>query len=320
MATYDSKKTIVLAKYGAATTSADVVDILNPEQTFVSKTVSGGKYKPATGAKGSQESWANTDNITGSVSLSCYLKANDSGATALDTPPGLSDIFQICCMTETIDSTTPSQETVTYTMNNGAPSALSEVIVYNDGKKDTFTNPLGDLTVTFTAGETIDVSATITGFTNAAPVAEANPSYVADTEPLIIAKSTDNVSINGVARCAQSVVFKTNNMNNPRYCIGSKAHDNTDFEPTIEVSWFDDSAHSDDIWTLLTNDTEFVFLATCGASSGSKAELKAYAAKVDPTTTPTRSDVNGKILYTATLFCKNDGSGNIVDLKYGYFA
>jgi hypothetical protein len=319
MAYQDSASVIVLAKYNGTAAGTDVVEISNAEAIEVSKTPGGGKYKRATGRKGAQQAWVNTDNTQGSVSLETYLRGNDDAATALDTPPGWSDVLQICCLDETIDTGTPGQETVIYTPTQDDPAA-SEVVVYRDGEKDTISKALGVLTISGTAGEPIMLKADIAGYSNGAPVVDANPAFVADDNALIVLKSTDNITINDVSRAVTSFEFGSGTANTATYAVSDKIHSNDDHEPYIDLTYIADTTNTNDIWTLLTAETEHEVVITAGASSGKKVEIKGFKAQVDPTQPPTKGVVDGKLAYTARVFLKDDSTNESYHIKYGYFA
>ena len=100
------------------------------------------------------------------------MRHQNSAADALDTVPQYGELLKIGGFTETIDTTTPTQETVTYT--NTQTPVLGSAVAYIDGYKHQMTGSLAaDLTFNFPIGKAATISAALSAFLDNSGIAAA---------------------------------------------------------------------------------------------------------------------------------------------------
>jgi len=318
MALYDSKKRIVAVKYNGTVAGTDAIDVSN-EDVRINFEVQTGEFKRLNGILGSKETWQNTDNVTGSLTLECMVRGNDTTGLAYETVPQWSNVFQACSMTQTIDLTTPNQETVTYIPSQSQPLD-SQAAVWVDGKKRVLTQAIGSLSMTGTKGEPLKMTASLTGYTTITETTQANPTANDDTNSLIILKSTDVLTVAGDSLKVDAFTFNQNNAMQYLYGIGIKDNDRTDFDATLELVFYKDTAYTYDVYTQLAAGTSVAVAVVAGSASGKKLGFNAPAAIVQGS--PKESVLNGKEAITVTLSLQSS-AGTGVDnysLVYGYFA
>lgn len=312
MALKDSSKLAVGVKYGGSVTSSNLVDV--DSETRISFDTPTETVKKLNGKMGNSETIVNIEGTTGSVTISNTVRANDDTGLALDTLPECSDMYKACGLTETVDTATVGQETIIYTPSQSQPSD-SEVAVWTDGSKRVLVGAVGDLSISGTIGERLKQSFAFSGFTTPSTTTEVQPSGEVGTTSPIVFKLIDTVTFTGVSYKAQSFEFKTSNSLSKIYAISTKQYDRTDFDATIDVTYFKEN---EDILTDFANGTKHSVNIKAGSVNGKSISLTAGQALVKNISEGT---TEGKETITVTFSLQGDINGeNQFALQYGYFA
>lgn len=328
MALLNTKKSAIFVKDGATlpTPPANFLEVgdelvINPSPTIEEFTRISGKL-------GTTDSYADVCHATFSQSISHKMRSTDTAATALATPPEYGELLKICGFTETIDTSTPSQETVTYT-NTQTPTKGSGVI-YVDGKKYTATNSIvGDATFTFEVGKSASLDVNLSAFidNNGVPTNEATPSTTLSDEPCLVVACTDLLTAGGTAVKADRITIAMGADIQEFYTIGGanglKAFDINDYVIKLTADFYVDSADYADAITKLNNETVEAIDIKIGTNassalvSGKSVHITAPVAKANAFTDSTDKS---KVKRSFTWLLTPDGSNVNLSIKHGYFA
>ena len=314
MALLDSTKRIVAVKYGGTVSGTDAIEVSN-EDVRIAFEIQNGEYKRLNGVKGSKDTWQNDDNVTGTLALECMLRGNDSTGLALQTAPKWSGVLKLCSMTETITGTGATGKVV-YTPSQTQPTD-SQAAVWVDGRKRVLSQALGSLTMTGTKGEPAKMSASLTGYTTVAETVEVNPTATADANSLLIVKSIDTLTVSGQAMKVDAFTFTQNAKNEMLYGINIKDNDNNDFDATLELVFYKDTAYTYDVYSQLIAGTSVAVSIQIGTVAGKSIKFDAPKAIVQGS--PTESSLNGKEAVTVTYSLQSsNGTGtDNYSLTYG---
>lgn len=319
MALLDSRKRVVAASYGDAISGTPAVDTIHNTSTGTSAepTPATGDFKCLNGGLGSKVTWRNTDDTTTEIVAECYLEANDTTGLALETLPDWSEVYEICGLTETVDTTTPGAEFIDYTPSGSQPSDLSEAAVWVDGLKRVATGVVGTLSIEGTVGEPVKQTANIMGFTTITSVVEANPAGTCvASDGLIILKSTDTFTIGGTARKLQSFKFTQGNDNQKFYAVDTKQYEVADFDSLLEVTFLKENETD---YATFAAGTSVAVIIQAGSADGSAFKFTAAQAVIQDIAGGSNQD---KEILTLT-FSLQPSTGTAYDqyaLRYGYLA
>lgn len=240
MALLDTRKRVVAISYGDAISGTPADDAIHNTSTGAraNPTTATGSFKCLNGGLGAKTTWRNTDDVTAEVAIECYVEGNDTTGLALETLPDWSEVYEVCGMLETVDTSTSGEETVTYSPMPTQPSGDSQAAVWADGYKRVVTGIVGNYEMRGTVGEPIQQTATIMGFTSIQSTAQANPAGgCVDPEGLIVLKSTDTFTIDGDPYKIRSFAFNSGNQIEKYYAINKKSYERNDFDATLEVTF-----------------------------------------------------------------------------------
>ncbi len=291
---FDSKKVVVAVKYGGSTTSDDVVAISN-EEARLSPAITKGEFKCLAGKLGNKTTWINDDDVSvEGATIESYLVGNDITGTELTKAPQWHEVYKVCCLKEVIDS---ESETISYTPMQEKPLDNSEVVVWRDGLKRTATSALGSLEISGQIGEPIKQIANINGFTTIESTQEANPAgSCVDNGLLLVLKSTDTVTFNGVAYKGQNFkLTQGNEITKTLALSGYKNYNRVDFASTIEVTYFKED---ENIYTDFKNGTNHKIEIKAGNKDGKAVKIVAPNASVQDIK---ESSIEGKEAVTVTF-------------------
>lgn len=316
MSLYDSKKKVVAVKHDGNVTSDDVV--YNTEGTQVQPSMKTGSYQSFDGGQGSKSTWRNSDQVTcEGVTVKSYIEANDTTGVALDTLPSWSEVFKTCALEETVDTSTPGSEFIVYSPLATALSNASQVAVWTDGNKDLISGIVGNYKVNGVVGEPIMQEVAYTGYTALVPTVDSNPSGASvPSETLIILKSTDTVTIDGVSYRVQSFDFDQGNKIENFYALGLKQYDKVDFEAVLNVTMF----REDNVLIEAFQTGERVpVVINAGSVNGKSFQFTASQAEIEEASRGTSQDKE-----TLTIkFSLQPSSGIAYDhyeMRYGFIA
>lgn len=298
MALLDAKKSLVLVKYSGVPASTNFVEtdevvVANPE-------VTSGEIQRLTGLKNSVETYVDTQHSILSVSLTSTIRGNDTTGTNLDEIPKLSEVYKLCGLTETVGA-----DTVTYMPSQGTITG-GYMTIYNDGYKREITGAMGDLTISFTVGEPVKLTAEMKAYiSNLAATASANPTVTLDPNPLLLCNKISVVTVGGATFNAKSGTLKMNHKLEDIYAIGLGQFESADFMPTLELQGFKTAGDESD-WTALTDRSVKAIEVVIGAVDGKAIKINIPQAATKAVSESVDQD---KIAKSVTYECQNTSGG-----------
>lgn len=296
MSLIDTKKNIVLFKYGGTPTTSDVVNI--EEFVNVAPDIKTQEYKELDGELGNTKSYIDDEHTTTNFSLQAKLRGNDKTGAAPDTPPAISNLLKSAGLSETVTASSD----VTYTINHGTLSA-SQATVYLDGRKRLVDGIVSDFKLTGEVGLCAKVEFTCSGYTNIAFVGEANPAVTLDSEALMIVNKISAVTIDGSTFNLKSFDFGVNNEIIDIYAVDLAKYERVDLDPKISLVGYEDSTST--AWADLAAQGLKSIVITLGSGAGKTVELKIDSAMP---TTNTENDDSGKLGITREFRCIKDAT------------
>lgn len=310
---FDSNVVGVAVKYNGTVSGADAVAVINEDARF-SPVVATGEVTCLNGKMGNKTVWKNTDDTTiEGATLQAYLIGNDATGTALDTLPDWAQVYKVCGLTETVDTATPGEETVTYVPSQDQVPA-SEAAIWRDGLKRVATGVMGTLEIAANIGEPITQTATLAGFTNITSTPESNPAAsCANEELLLFMKSATTLTLTGTSYAGTSFTLTQGNDLQKIYAVGKKSYEKQNFDSTIAITYYKEN---EDIYTDFENGTSHQIEFKAGTVSGKQCTIKADNAKVQSIE---EGSNNGKETVTVTFSLQGDVTGeNQFSIQFGY--
>lgn len=321
-----NQKRVMMFLVDGATLPVPPANFLELQEAFaVNPQTDVQEFERISGKMGSYDSYIDPHKVTFSETISHKMRTSDKAGTSLGTPPEYAQLLKVCGMKETIDTGTPSQETVIYT-NTQAPTEGS-AIIFLDDKKFTLTDTMtGDLTMTFEAGQAGVISSTLSGYydNKGIPVDESNPSVTLSTEDCLICTKTDIITAGGVEVKADAIRLTMNAQVDDFYGFNNLAEFNiTDYNIKLEADFYVDKANYASEMNKLVNQTVEainVQMSTDDAGSlvsGKSVRLQAQFAKASD-----RQDSldQNKVKRTFTWMLQLDSNAEAFSLEHGYFA
>jgi len=312
----NSRKKVVAVKYGAVVANTDVV--YNTEGIQVQPKMQTGNYKSMDGGEGSKSTWRNDDSITcEGVTIKSYIEANDITGAALATVPSWTNVLRTCALKETIDVTTIGSEFIVYSPLDTVLSPASEVAIWTDGEKDLITGVVGNYKISGTVGEPVMHEVSYSGYTDLVPTADPNPAAAGvPSDTLILLKSTDTVTISGVAYKVQSFEFDQGNQTEDFYAIGLKQYDKVDFDATLSVTFYREDTV---MFSAYKTGTKVPVVIQAGSVNGKSVKISALQAEIEEASRGT-----DKERETVTVkFSLQPTTGTAYDqyaIRYGFLA
>lgn len=317
-----NKSLLLLADGAVLPTTSQALELQDPLIVNPNPTVE--TFKRITGKLGTEDSYADTCDVTISETITHKMRHSNTAGTSLETPPEYGELLKISGMKEVVDSSTPGQETVTYT-NTQTPTKGSAVI-YLDGKKFTLTDTLvADTTMTFEIGKSAMISGSISGFydNKGIPTNEANPSVTLSDEPCLIVSCADIITAGGTALSADSITISIGADIQKFYAFNTREFTIQDYAIKVTADFYVDNANYADAITKLNNQTIEAIdikLGTDGTGaliSGKSVHVTASLAKAGSSTD---SDNQQRVKRSFTWNLQLDGSDEALQIIHGYFA
>jgi len=175
------------------------------------------------------------------------MRTNDIDQLALDTVPEYGLLLRVAGFDEVIDTTTPSEETVTYTNNIDKIENFS-ASVYLDGFRYDMTDSLAcGTTIDLVVGEPAKITNNVQGYIDSAtPQADPNPAVTLTDERALVVSCADLVTFDGTCLPLTNVSIKMNEEFQEVYTLGGacglKSNFVSDYALTIDFDFFVDSA------------------------------------------------------------------------------
>jgi len=329
MAIMSTKKTSLFVNPGATlptppTNFVEVTDPVLPTPEFSSIDIN-----RLDGKLNSKSSVVDLCRVKTSFDAKANMRSNNAAADALDTLPEYGLLLKCAGFTETVDTTTPGEETVTYA-NNNVSIPNSSAVVYIDGNKLTMTNSLvSGTTLALTVGEPATVTNNFQGYMDDAKgTPEANPTVTLTQEPLLVVSCADLVLLDGTCLPIESASIAMNEEVSDLYTMGNgtggcglKTNVITDYALTLDLTFFVDSAAYGREATLIESGLAKSVVIKIGLdSTGTLVNGKSVEITCELAKATTYSDTNKDDLLSRTLTLRLfDGTNPAVSIKNGFF-
>lgn len=294
------------------------------EKLIFAPTVANERYKRFNGKLGANDTYSDTtDIVIDGATLNHKMRTQNKVGDALSTVPDYGELLKLVGFTEAIDTTTPSQETVTYTWNTASAPALGSAVYYLDGKKQTMTNTIAmNGSFEFNVGEPAMLNCTMSSFVDNKGVAvnEANPTVTLSTEDCIMVDKNTIYTEDGTQLQASNLTIDMGAQINKFYGMSLQEYQLTDFEPTITADFYLDETNYNDAINKLINQGTVNIVVKIGTDengnsvSGKTVEFNITNVKFE---NYSDSDDQDSIKRTHELLLTADSSFSI---KTGYFA
>lgn len=230
------------------------------EKLIFAPTVKNERFKRYNGKLGANDTYSDTcDIVLEGATINHKMRTQNKAGDALDTVPEYADLMKLIGFTEAIDTTTPNQETVTYTWNTNSAPALGSAVYFLDGKKQTMTNTIAmNGSFEFNVGEPAMLNCSMSAFVDNKGVStnEANPTVTLSTEDCIMVDCNTIYTEDGTQLQASNLTIDMGAQINKFYGTSLKEYETTDFEPTITAEFYlDDADYNDAINNLINQST-----------------------------------------------------------------
>ncbi len=254
------------------------------------------------------------------------MRTSDIAGIALDTPPEYGLLLKCAGFDEVIDTTTPSEETVTYTNNSDAIPNVSAV-AYIDGHKFEMTDSLAcGMTMDFKVGEVAKITNNFQGFLDSAvPTAEANPAVTLTSEVALVVSCADIVTYDGVCLPLENVTIKMNEEIQEIYTLGGtcglKSNFISDYALELTADFYvDSSAYGREALNIESGLMKEIIVkigldSTSTEVNGKSVVLTAELAK----TTVYTDSVDKDLLKRSVTYRLMDGNNQALSIKTGFF-
>ena len=324
MAFMNPKKSVIFLKSGVALPVPPANFIEVTEEFVVNPTPTTEEYNRISGKLGSTDSYADTCHVVFNQSVSHKMRSSNSAADALDTVPEYGELLKICGFDETIETGTPSEETVIYT--NSQTPVNGSALAYVDGKKFAMTDSIvGDATFNFEVGKPAMLDATLQGFLDDAgvPTDEVPASTTLSEEPRLIVSCGDIITAGGSAISADKITIAMGADVQELYALGLKEFNINDYVIKLTADFYVDSADYSDAITKLNAETAEAIVIKLGTNqtgaliNGKSIEITASVAKAS---TFTDSTDKSRVKRSFTWLLRPDGSNVNLSIKHGFFA
>ena len=266
----NTKKTLICLKSGAVLPVPPANFLEVEEEILLTPTISMEEFKRINGKLGSNASYADTCHTTISQTIATKMRFQNSAADALDTVPEYGELLKIGGFDETIVTTTPGEETVTYT--NTQTPVLGSAVAYVDGNKHTMTNSIAaDLTFNFPIGKAATISASLSAFidNNGIATSEANPTVTLNDEAVLIVGCADIMTAGGVAITPDNISIAMGADIQEFYGMGGlKQFNMTDYMIKVTADFYPENANYNDAVTKLGAETIEALQIKLGTNAG----------------------------------------------------
>lgn len=236
------------------------------------------KYKRFNGKLGANDSYADVCDVSQEgINLSHKMRFQNAAADALDTVPEYGEVLKIGGFTETIDTATAGQETVTYTWNKDNTPTLGSAVYFLDGKKQTMTDTIAlNVAFNFEIGKAAMLTASMNTFydNNGIATSEANPTVTLSDEACLMVGCLDVYTEGGTSISASKISIDMGAAINKFYGLNLKEYETSDFEPKVDVDFALDATNYNDAITKLTNETKVNLVIKLGTNAGTEVNGK----------------------------------------------
>jgi hypothetical protein len=320
MAKVLTKKSALFLKSGATLPTLPNNFLEIEEELLVTPNITVEEYARINGRLGSHDSYAVTDFTTLSQTVSTKMRFTNAAATALETPPEYGELLKIGGFTETIDTGTADEETVTYT-NTQAP-VLGSAVMYIDGWKHESENSLAaDLTFNFPIGKAATISAALSAYLDnkGVPTSESAPTITLNPESVMVVGKADIMTAGGGAITPDNVTIAMGATITEFQGMGKAEFEMMDYKIMVTADfWVDNANYAADI-TKLGADTVEAIVIKLGTAAGVLVNGKSVQIDIDLAKVTAVSDTgtDGAAKRTVSWLLQ---AGGTISILQGFFA
>ncbi len=327
MSLINTKKTAFFLALGVTPPTAPAGFIETTEPVIIVPEFSQIDINRISGKLNTKTSVTDTCRTKTSFDVNHIMRTNDKDSLALDTPPEYGLLLQASGFLEAIDTTTPGEETITYT--NGIDSVPnSSAVAYLDGVKFTLTDSLvSGSTINLKVGEPATIVNNFTGYMDdPIPVTEANPTVTLTDEVPLIVSCADIVTYDGVCLPLENVTIKMNEELQDIYTLGGtcgiKSAFVSDYALELTADFYvDRSTFGREALNIESGDMKEVIVKIALDKSSVEINGKSVVLTMKLAKTITYSDTVDKDLLKRTVTYRlMDGAEPALSIKTGFFA
>jgi len=293
---------VILAKYGSAPSSDDVITAA--EWSNLNVKVKTQEIKELGRGLGSTKTFPIADwtNIEGSITA--LLRGG--------LPPKLAELYKICGLKEEDEKDDDGNIIKVHFYPEERPISNGYLTIYQDDLKRSVTGAVGNLKISFEIGMVVKAEFDIQGFTDAEPVSEDNPSVTLDDNEIFVVESINAITIGGNSFEVKKVDFDMGNSIQEIYAIGAKEYQITDYKPTLSITAYSDKENQAH-WSDLKNGNVKAINIVLSNNAGDKFTFIANACRLSDVS---ESDDNGNIEFNANYVCEKDSNNKNFEIIY----
>lgn len=245
MSIANTKKTAIYIKSGETLPTAPDGYVEATDPILITPTFATIDINRITGKMNAKTTEVDTCRTTASFEVSSLMRTSNIAADALGTPPPFAPLLLAAGFVETIDTTTPDAEFVTYS-NNSDNIDNTSAVYYLDGNRYDLTGSLVCGTaLDFTIGAVAKITNSFSGFMDSViPVTEANPTVVDPIEKVLVVSCIDLVLLDGACLAIKSAKIAMNEETAELYTMGGacglKTNIITDYALGLDLEFFAD--------------------------------------------------------------------------------
>ncbi len=296
-----SSKNVLLLVTGTEEPLAAAV-ITTANDIFINPKMDSKEYKDAGLGAGSTKTYVNTDLTTVDFTVDVTARS----AAGAGEVPKYADLFKICGMSEDIVADT----SVTYKPTLPGTRGTSKAFL--DGEVRTISGISGAFSLSGTIGEFAKLSFKLQGFTDAEPIAEANPNVSLDNNEKLIVQQATLITENGNDIDLESFDIDTGMEVEQVYGVSSKFFYIKDFKPTLKIKAIKTKGNSIH-WTDLKNNAIKTIKIVLGSNVGKQMEIKADFCNPSDVS---ESDDKGIVVFEKSYLCQSSVGGDNFSIKY----
>ena len=320
MALINTKKTALFLKSGATLPAAPANFLEVEEELLLTPDIPVEEFKRINGLLGANSSYADTCHTTISQTISTKMRFSNSAADALETPPEYGELLKIAGFDETINVSTPGEETVTYT--NTQTPVRGSAVAFIDGKKHQMTDSLvADVTMNFPIGKVATISASLSAFLDNEGVAatEANPTVTLNNEAVLLTGCADIFTAGGASLIPDNISIAMGPEVQEFYGMGRKQFGIQDYMIKITADFYPDNTNYNTAITKLAAGTTEAIVIKLGTLAGTEVNGKTVVITCDAAKASTFSDSNDKSTVKRSFTWLLTGT-NQISIKHGFYA
>lgn len=319
MGKMNTKKTALFLKSGAVLPAAPANFLEVEEELLITPDVPVEEFKRINGLLGSNDSYANTDFIKFSQTISTKMRVQNGAGDALDTVPEYGELLILGGFDQTID-TTVGEETVIYT--NTQNPVVGSAVAYIDGfKHQSAGSVAADITFNFPIGKAATISASLSGYLDNKGVAatEATPSVTLNPESCLLVGKADIMTAGGVAVVPDNISIAVGAEIQEFQGMGRGEFEMTDYMIKVTADFYPENANYNSAVTKLGADLVEALIIKLGTNAGTLVNGKSIQIDCGFGKASTFSDTTENAAVKRSFTWSLQGTTQL-SIKHGFFA